>query len=147
MDLGHYVFAVHDDGGALRGAQGHVQYGAVFRDVDFFAAEHGVRLRSTRIPGQLHEQLERLVGDAVLGVIQVKTGTFCSKTLARWNRRQIAAARRALDFLLMRFKCLPGLCFCGSWRIAHIHSFPLGSFEALGLRIDGVQKVLPRGVK
>jgi hypothetical protein len=33
-----------------------------------------------------------------------------------------------LDLLIVRLECLPGRCFCGSWRIAHGNSFPLGLF-------------------
>ena len=71
VDLGHDVFAVDDDRLALRGAQGHVQDGAIFGDVDLLAAKHGVDPRSqARFLGQLNEQLQRLVRDAVLGVVQ-----------------------------------------------------------------------------
>ena len=42
MDFGHDVFAVDEDGRALRGAQRDMQHGAVFRDIDSFAAEHGI---------------------------------------------------------------------------------------------------------
>ena len=56
----------------LRRAQGHVQDGAVLRDVDLLAAEHGVDPRAQAgFLGQLQEQLERLVGDAVLRVVEV----------------------------------------------------------------------------
>ena len=42
VDLGHHVFAIDDDRWPLSGAQGHMQDGAVLRDVDLFAPEHGV---------------------------------------------------------------------------------------------------------
>ncbi len=48
-----------------------MQDGSIFRDVDFLAAEHGVDPRpQIALLGQLHEQLERLVGDAMLRVIE-----------------------------------------------------------------------------
>ena len=46
VDLGHDVLAVHDDGRPSRRAQGHVQDRAIFRDVDFVAAEHGIDARA-----------------------------------------------------------------------------------------------------
>ena len=46
VDLGHHVLAVDDDRCAARRAQGHVQDGAVFRDVDLVAPEHGVDARA-----------------------------------------------------------------------------------------------------
>ena len=46
VNLRHDVLAVDDDGCALRRPQGHVQHGAVFGDVDFLAAEHGVDPRA-----------------------------------------------------------------------------------------------------
>ena len=68
----HDVLAVDHDRGPFRGAQGHVQHGAVLGDVDLLAAEHGVDPRAqTALVGQLQQQLERLVGDAVLRVIEI----------------------------------------------------------------------------
>ena len=55
---GHHVLAVDDDRCAFRRAQGHVQDGAVLRDVDLLAAEHGVDPRSQAgLLGQLNEEL------------------------------------------------------------------------------------------
>ena len=42
VDLGHHVLAINDDGSAFRSAKSDVQDRAIFRDVDFLAAEHGV---------------------------------------------------------------------------------------------------------
>ena len=54
-------------------AQGHVQDGAIFRDVDLLAAEHGVDpLAQAGFLGQLQQKLEGFVGDAVLRVIEVE---------------------------------------------------------------------------
>ena len=73
MDLGHDVFSSHDNGRALRRAQGHVQHGAVFREIDFLATEHR-RNPPAHIGflGQLEQQLESLVRDAILRIIQVE---------------------------------------------------------------------------
>ena len=71
VDLRHDILAVHEDGCSFGRAQGHVQHGALLRDVDFLAAEHGVDPRSQAgFLGQLEQQLEGFVGDAVLRVIQ-----------------------------------------------------------------------------
>ena len=71
VDLGHHVLAIDDDRCPSRRAQRHVQDGAVLRDVDLLAPEHGVD------PGaqagflrQLQEELEGFVGDAILRVIE-----------------------------------------------------------------------------
>ena len=51
VDLGHDILAVHHDGCRLRRAQGHMQDGAIFCDVDLVPAEHRVdALRAGRIP-------------------------------------------------------------------------------------------------
>ena len=56
---------------ALGRAQRDVQDGAVLGDVDLVAAEHGVDARAQAgLLGQLQQQLERLVGDAVLRVVE-----------------------------------------------------------------------------
>ena len=71
VDLGHHVFAIDDDRCPFRGAQGHVQDGAVLRDVDLFTPEHGVDPRSQAgFLCQLQEELEGFVGDAILRVIE-----------------------------------------------------------------------------
>jgi hypothetical protein len=49
-----------------------MQNSAVFRDVDLVAPKHGVDPSAqSRFPGELHKKLQSLVGDAILGVIQV----------------------------------------------------------------------------
>ena len=109
VDLGHDVLAIHEDGRASGRAQGHVQHGAVFCEVDFLAAEHGLHaLAQVGFPRQLNQQLEGLVGDAVLRIIQEQAGRF---------RRQAFAALGILgkqfpqmqmpDFLVMDSQCFP----------------------------------------
>ena len=57
----------------LRGAQGHVQDGAVFRDVDLVTSEHSVDARAqVGFLCQLQEELEGFVSDAILRIIQVE---------------------------------------------------------------------------
>src|SRR5215467_10570216 len=46
VHLRHHILAVDDDRCTSRCAQGHVQDGAVFRDVDLVTPEHGVDARA-----------------------------------------------------------------------------------------------------
>ena len=76
MDLGHDILAVDDDRRASRRAQRHVQHGAVLGEVDLVAAEHGVdALRAgPHSSAELEQQPQRLVGDAVLRVVEIDAG-------------------------------------------------------------------------
>ena len=72
MNLGHHVQAVHDDGGFSGSAQGDVQYGPFFRDVDLLAPEHGVDpLPESGFLRQPQEECHGLVGDPVLRIVEV----------------------------------------------------------------------------
>jgi hypothetical protein len=55
-----------------------VQDGTVLRGVDMLAGEHGIAtLLDAASATQVHEQLERLIGDEVLGQVEVQvTGTI-----------------------------------------------------------------------
>ena len=84
VDLGHHVLAVDDDRRALRRAQRHVQHRAVLGDVDPLAAEHGVdarRAARTR-SASCTSSAQRLVGDAVLRVVEVDAGRLEREPLA-----------------------------------------------------------------
>ncbi len=57
VHAGHHVFAIDHDGLALGRAQGDVQHGALFGDVDLLPAKHGVAtLFQSGFFGQLEEQ-------------------------------------------------------------------------------------------
>ena len=57
--------------------------GAILRAIDLVAAKHGVdAVAQPRRFGELHEQVERLVGDAVLGVVQVQAYRLGRQALA-----------------------------------------------------------------
>ncbi len=72
VDLRHDILAINNNGCSSRRAQGDVQDGAVFRDVDFLAPEHSVDPPAqSGFIRELQEQLQGLVSDAVLRVIQV----------------------------------------------------------------------------
>ena len=77
MNFRHYVFAVDDDRCSPACAEGHMQCGAIFRDVDFLAAKHRfdpgaqVGLHSER-----DHQSEGLVVYAIFGIVQEDAGSF-----------------------------------------------------------------------
>jgi hypothetical protein len=83
VDLLDHIGAVNDQVFAGRHAQRHVQHGAVLGDVDVLAAEHGVAaLGHAGLLGQRDEQPHRLVGDPVLGVVEVEPGRLRGQPLA-----------------------------------------------------------------
>ena len=56
---------------------------ALFRDVDLLPAKHGVDpLAQAGLLRQLQQQLQGLVGDAVLGIIEEDADCLGGKTLA-----------------------------------------------------------------
>ena len=72
VHLRHDVDAVHDDRGVAWGAQRDVQHRALLGHVDLLATEHRVdSLAEPRLLGELQQQAQRLVGDAVLRVVEV----------------------------------------------------------------------------
>jgi hypothetical protein len=88
VDAGHHVLAVDDDGLVARGTQGDVQHGSPLGDVDPLTAEHGIDARAQAgFLREPDEQTQRLVGDAVLRVVQVD---------ARREGRQPVPARRVV---------------------------------------------------
>ena len=109
MHLGHHVLAVHDDGFALWGAQGHVQDGPLFGDVDLLPAKHGIDTGpQAGFLGQLQEELERLVGDAVLGVIEVDADGLGGQALSAFGvvREELSEVQFP-DHWVMGFEGLP----------------------------------------
>ena len=78
---------------ASRRAQRHVQDGPVFRDVDLLAPEHGVDARpQAGLLGQLQQQLERLVGDAILRVVEVEARRLGGQRARRASGRRRRAS-------------------------------------------------------
>ena len=83
VDLRHDVLAIDDNGRVFRRTERHMQDGAIFRHVDFLASKH--RVDPSAQPGlfgELDEQLERLVVDAIFRVIQVDAGGLRGHPLA-----------------------------------------------------------------
>jgi len=83
VDGRHDVLSVDADRGGPGGAQRDVEDRAILRHVDLPAREHGVdALAQARLGRQLDEVPHRLVGDAVLGVVQVDPGRVQRQALA-----------------------------------------------------------------
>ena len=83
---------------------------AVLRDVDLFTPEHGVDPRlQIGILGQSQEQLEGLVGDAILRVIEEDAQVLCRHPLAALGiiREQLSKVQIP-DLLMVSCQCLPG---------------------------------------
>ena len=81
MDFRHHVLSVNDNGFVSRRAQSDVQDCALLGDVDFLAAEHGIDACSqARLFRQFQKESQGFIGDAVLGVIQVKTNSLDHQT-------------------------------------------------------------------
>ena len=109
MHLGHHVLAVHDDGLPLGGAQGHVQDGPLLGDVDLLPPKHGIDSGpQAGFLRQLQEELHRLVGDAVLGVIEVDADGLGGQALAALGVfREESSKMQLPDLLVMGFEGLP----------------------------------------
>ena len=113
VNLGHHVLAVGHDRRAARRAQGHVQNGAPLGDVDLLAREHRVDAPAqSRFLGQREQQAHRVVGDAMLGVVEVESRGLGREGLAA---PRVLAEQRAqmnvADFLVMLAQRLPGAPF------------------------------------
>ena len=84
VHLGHDVHAVHHDPLARRRPQGDVKHGPLLGHVDLLAAEHGLDASGeAALVGQPQQQPERLVGDAMLRVVEVEAGGLGGQALAR----------------------------------------------------------------
>ena len=83
MDFRHHIFSIDLDGHSFRGAQRHMQHGALLRDIDLVPAKQGLdSFFQAGLPGQLKQELERFVGHAILGVVQVDARSLDGHTLA-----------------------------------------------------------------
>ena len=76
VDVGHDILAVHGDDGVAGRAQSDMKHGPLLGDVDLLALEHRVdALAQAGLVGELQQEAQRLVGDTVLRVIEVKAGS------------------------------------------------------------------------
>ena len=110
VDIRHHIGAVDLDAGAARRAQRDVQYRAAFRGVDLLAGEHRIAaFHHAALFGKLQQQPQRLIGDAVLRVVEEEARAFGREALrpAGIVGEQIAQMD-VLDLRVMRRKRLPG---------------------------------------
>ena len=122
---------------SLRGAQGDVQDGSFLRQVDLFSPEHGVDPGSQAgFLGQLQEQLEGFVGEAILGVIQVKAHGLGGQPLAAAGIvRKEFPEMQLPNLLIVGFQGLPGRAF-GEW--CHAGGHVRAPFVLSGKRTETV---------
>ena len=120
MDTRYHIFAVDQDRLSFRRPQGDVQNGAFFGRVDLLPAKHRIGPRpQSRFFGELQQQLQRLIGDAVFRVIQVDPRRLGSQTFASPGIfREQLPHMEALDLAVVRGKRIPawslrqGRCRC-----------------------------------
>src|SRR5262249_27970718 len=124
VDAGYDVFAVHDDALPAGGAQGDVEDGALLGDVDRLPAEHGVDpLAQAALLGQPHEEPERLVSDAVLGVVEVDADGLDRQALtAPGVVGEELPEVKPLGCLVVGLQRLPGRALTQQW-CAHGRTF------------------------
>jgi hypothetical protein len=83
MHVGHDIVAVEDYCRVPRRAKRHVEHRTSFSGVDLLSAEH--RLDAVAQPalvGQSQEETDRVVGDAILRIVEVQAGAFGHQALA-----------------------------------------------------------------
>src|SRR5204862_292362 len=92
--LRHDVLSVDDDRGRPGRAERHVEHRPALRLVDPLAREHGIDARAqAALLGQPHEERKRLVGRAVLGVVEVEARGLGGHPLAEaWAVQAVDAA-------------------------------------------------------
>ena len=83
MHLGYDVHAGDQHPFVPRSPQGNVERGPLLGHVDLLAAEHGIDAPGqATFLGQPEQQMNRLVGDAMLRVVEIETGGLGGQTLA-----------------------------------------------------------------
>src|SRR5215469_11797698 len=86
MDLGNHIFPVDNDGRFFWGAQGYVQYGAIFGDVDFVPPKHrSDTFAEPRLFRQFKEQPDGFLSDAILGIVERNADGFGRKLLCSFR--------------------------------------------------------------
>ena len=98
-----------------------MQDGSLFGEVDLFTPEHGVNPGSqVGFLGQLQEQLEGFVGDAILRVIQVQAHSLGGHPLAAaWIVPKEFPEMQLSNLLIVGFQGLPGRPF-SEWCCCHV---------------------------
>lgn len=83
MDFWHDVDPVDDNARVCRRAQRRMECGAFLGRIDRLTAEHGVpALAQSTVLGQIHQQGERVIGDAVFGIVEIQPGGVDLQPLA-----------------------------------------------------------------
>ena len=101
VHVGHDVLAVDHDRRAARRAQRDVEHGAILRDVDLLAAEHGVDAGAqAAVLGQADEQRQRLVGDPVLRIVEIDARGLGASAVRRGRDRARTARARCTPRML-----------------------------------------------
>ena len=98
MDLWHYILALDNDGAPFGRAQGYVQYGSPFGDIDFVAAKHGIDSGlEAGFLRQFDQQLEGFVRYAILRVIEEQAHSLNRQLLTALgvSREEIAQMQGA----------------------------------------------------
>ena len=110
MDLRHDVLAVRHERGVSRRAQRHVQHRALFGDVDLVATEHGVDSRAQAgLVRKLNQEPQRLIGDAILGVVERQASGFRRQALTACGIvREERAEMHVPDRVIMALERMPG---------------------------------------
>jgi hypothetical protein len=79
----HDIVTVKDDRRTARCTKRHVQYRSLFSGIDLLSAEHRIdTLAQAAGIRQSHEKADRLVGDAVLRIVEVQAGAYGHEALA-----------------------------------------------------------------
>jgi hypothetical protein len=137
MDTGNNVVAINNDLGITWLPERRVEDSPLLRDVDLFAAEHGVDLAvQIDFIRQREEQRQRLVRDALLRVIEVDPVRLDRHRLPalRIGRKEIAQHRAGLRLPVgIQRPPLRGLR-----NKRHLHSFlpsPVSQERGRGVRI------------
>ncbi len=82
MDSRHDVFPVDEYRLAERCTQGDMQYRPLLRRVDLVAAKHcRDTARQTARFGECEKQAQRLIGDAILRIVEIESGGLGGETL------------------------------------------------------------------
>lgn len=79
VDAGHNVLAINQDGLVGDISEGGVQHGSVLREIDRITLEHRIsQLLYTSLLGNFDQDLQRLIGEEVLGEVEQDLGPIGS---------------------------------------------------------------------
>ena len=77
VNLRHDILTIHPNLFVARGAQRHVQHRPVLGEIDLVAAEHRIDFSAqAAFLGQAQQQPQGLVGEAMLGIVEIQPRRF-----------------------------------------------------------------------